>query len=351
MNINDRQIVNLYKTKCNIYKQLELCAFDEIIAKLKENNIFYMEVAHRTKNVESLEEKIRKKSGKYKNLDDITDLCGIRIICYFSDDVDKIGKIIEENFIVDIENSIDKRKAIQETSFGYLSLHMVCSLKPSSCENNEELVGKKFEIQIRTALQHTWAEIEHDLGYKSEFGVPKKLRREFSRIAGLLEIADGQFVSLRDNLNSYSDEIKRKIKDDEADEIEIDRISLEEYMKHNKSMDAFLNKISSETGAYIEYINPESYIEQLSWLGVETIGDLSRMLATNEQLAAKMAIERIKMAELDIVSTNTALRYICRAELRQNNYTKEQIIRFLKIAIDDDARIEIYADRIINYKI
>ena len=58
---------------------------------------------------------------------------------------------------------------------------------------NKAFEGLKCEIQIRSVLQHAWAEIEHDLGYKSELTIPKEVRRSFSRLAGLLELGDKEF--------------------------------------------------------------------------------------------------------------------------------------------------------------
>jgi len=55
----------------------------------------------------------------------------------------------------------------------------------------------KCEIQVRTILQHAWAEIEHDLVYKSPADIPFRVRRRFASLAGLLEIADREFESLR----------------------------------------------------------------------------------------------------------------------------------------------------------
>jgi putative GTP pyrophosphokinase len=81
----------------------------------------------RTKGFDSLSKKIDKKQGKYESLHDITDLVGIRIITYLESDVDKIAELIENEFILDQKNSIDKR-LLKSDQFGYKSLHIVVSL-------------------------------------------------------------------------------------------------------------------------------------------------------------------------------------------------------------------------------
>lgn len=348
MNIQDRRIINQFKKERNDYIELYEVVYSMIEDAVKQDNIFCMSIGGRVKEVSSLQGKVSRKSGKYARLTDITDLCGIRVICYFSDDVDRIGMIMSQLFDVDYTNSIDKREIISATQFGYLSLHYVCSLRP---EGNypSNILGKKFEIQIRTVLQHTWAEIEHDLGYKSDFGVPRKFRREFSRIAGLLEIADEKFAELRENLNKYSLDIKNKIAEDSAEDILIDRVSLNEYMLGNKRMAEFTARISDATGAEVEYINPENYLEQLDFLGKKTIGDLSLMLTDNSELAFSMAVKMIKESELDIISSNVPLRYLCRAEIVGKKYSREQIKRFVGLAIHDVERIEEQTDRLQQY--
>ena len=157
--------------------------------------------------------------------------------------MDKIGRLIEKLFVIDWENSSDKRALIKADTFGYLSLHYICSL-PKDAGYPDELCSKRFEIQIRTILQHAWAAINHDLGYKSEFGVPRAVTREFARLAGLLEIADDEFVRTRDHINRYAEETREKIINDNADDVLIDMISLREYMKRNRRMRNFFETCS-----------------------------------------------------------------------------------------------------------
>lgn len=339
MNIIERELINEFRRDRDKYLKLEAAAADCVDRIINDKDYFVMEVRHRTKEPDSLETKIRKKSGRYKKLSDITDLVGLRIICFFSDDVDKIGKSIEKVFDIDRENSVDKRAVLQATQFGYLSLHYICSL-PQESGYDEDICGIRFEIQLRTVLQHTWAEIEHDLGYKSDFGVPRAIRREFSRIAGLLEIADQQFVGLRDNTRKYTKEIKEKIVSDNAFDVMIDAVSLNEYVNNNTSMTKFIHRIAAVTNADIEYINPWRYLEQFEYLGMKTIKDVSDMLIRNEELAFNLAKYIMEAAELDIITSNTAFRYLCRAELVNSDFSEEKIRSFFAISAASEAEID-----------
>ncbi|OTO21211.1 hypothetical protein A5875_002583 [Enterococcus sp. 3H8_DIV0648] len=85
-------------------------------------------IESRVKTRESLEKKIELKE-KYRSIEEITDICGIRIITYFSDDVDKIANMIKRDFELDEINSVDKRETDDPTKFGYVSLHYIASLK------------------------------------------------------------------------------------------------------------------------------------------------------------------------------------------------------------------------------
>jgi ppGpp synthetase/RelA/SpoT-type nucleotidyltranferase len=54
--------------------------------------------------------------------------------------------------------------------------------------------GKWFEIQVRSILEHAWAEIEHEVVYKSGMEFPGQFKRRFAAIAGLLEMIDKDFL-------------------------------------------------------------------------------------------------------------------------------------------------------------
>lgn len=210
---------------------------------LKDINISSMTT--RVKARDSLSKKIdikqkimgnKPKIYKYETLNDITDICGIRICTFYSDDVDEIAGVIEKEFNIDTENSIDKRATMEVDRFGYLSLHYIVSLSEERTNLTEykEFQNIKFEIQIRSMLQHTWAEIEHDLGYKSSVGLPNHIKRDFSRVASLLEIADKEFLNIKNSLEKYQMDVGENIQETLSDQnIEINRISLLEFTRSN----------------------------------------------------------------------------------------------------------------------
>jgi len=172
------------------------------------------------------------------------------------------------------------------------------------------------------------------------------VRRDFFRLAGLLEIADEHFVRIRDSVAQYTKEVHSKIINDDAHNIPIDSVSLEEYMANSKNMRSFLQTLGNICEADIAYQSPENYLEQLEWLKKKTLGDLQEMMEKNSSLALRMVQQTLACAGLDILSSTVALRFLCHAELISHNYTKEQMVEFLQISMKDKGRAERYAERL-----
>lgn len=137
-------------------------------------------------------------------------------------------------------------------------------------------------------LQHTWAEIEHDLGYKSSEGLPKDIKRDFSRLAGLLELADKEFLSIRNYLDNYQHEVNKNIQNPDKDtDILIDRITLNEFIKS----EFFINQIdfiADKTDETVLYFLNDLEIDSLTvafrFLNILTIYDLKQLLKNSNFL-------------------------------------------------------------------
>ncbi|MBO1359291.1 hypothetical protein J2D73_05705 [Acetobacter sacchari] len=168
----------------------------------------------RVKTIKSFKEKLNRPGKSYSNpLQDIPDLCGCRIITYYADDVKKISSIITEEFDVIEEELSHQPGELEVDKFGYLSAHYIIRLGKGRRELTE---WKKFsslhaEIQIRTVIQHAWSAISHEMQYKQESSVPSTLQRRLYRIAGLFELADEEFVKIRDQKALLAQEAKKLV--------------------------------------------------------------------------------------------------------------------------------------------
>lgn len=347
MNLINRLILEDYRKQRDDFVKLG----DVVHAKLTELcaglGLSPLGIEHRVKTEKSLAGKLERSGGWYSALEDLTDILGARVILFFSDDIDRVGKEVEKHFSIDWENSSDKRALIKADSFGYLSLHYICFFDENS-GLPAALCGKRFEIQIRTVLQHAWAAINHDLGYKTEFGVPRSVTREFSRIAGLLEIADEEFVRTRDHMRAYTENIRRQIIENRADEVPIDSVSLNEYVKRNEKMRAFLDEIAALSGAEIREIDAESYIVQLKKLGMDTLGDVQSMMKEHRDTALLLAKKSLQNAELDILSDTVGLRFLCRAKLLDDGASFETICDFLLLSLGKPEKAERQAKHLLK---
>ncbi len=346
-----KKILEDFRTHEPILKLLEDVTLPILEKKLRRSGIRLQSIEHRLKTPESFIEKLNRKRDKYDELYDITDLLGIRVICFFADDVDKVADIVDGLFIVDYDHSVDPRKEISPTNFGYLSLHYVCSL-PESPKYPAELCKIRFEIQMRSSLQNVWAEIEHDLGYKNDFGVPKNVQREFARVAGLLEIADKEFGEIRGKMSRYEYEVRKEIRDDKAYDMPLDLISLREFMNHSRQFTKFMQKLLDMSGMKkkIVKVSPVSYLGNLNELGVNTIGDLLTLLEEEQEHAVELFGEMLKNQELDEIVTSVGLFLLCQARIVWNGWDEKAIRRYFHKTARTDAQAERRTKRVMNLR-
>ena len=324
------QILREYDEQVADYLTLQDIVKAELEKMLETNQVHVFPPSFRIKTRDSLKGKLLRKPEKYSHLTDLTDILGFRIICYFPDQVDECARLIERLFVIDYENSVDKRKLLDPTSFGYLSLHYICSLKPDIAWP-EELTHLRFEIQLRTVLQHTWAEIEHDLGYKTEIGIPVSLRREFSRAAALLEVADNMFSSLKEYISSYTAGVRERVASDTAADIPLDLITLSEYISHAEAMRVLLAEMTALSGASVREVSPENYLLRLQFLGVRTLGDLTELLNREHDHALLLSREVLSDPEIDEVVSTVGLHYICRASLIFGPYDENALMNYFRL--------------------
>lgn len=280
-----KDILIEYDNKKSLYDSLGNKCKTLIKELLEVNWIMVHHLSHRTKKKENLEEKLIRKWLKYNCLEDVTDLSWIRIITYFAEDVSTIADIIKSEFKVDEENTIDKRD-LEEDRFWYLSMHYVVSISESRLKLAEYKNFKKLkiEIQIRSILQHWWAEIEHDLGYKWAKWIPAEFKRDFSRIAALLETADNEFNRLRRELNNYNLEIRKDYKALNKS-LKINNTTLGQFLEQNKYLILINQEIANfyqvPISKNLDEINIWELTEKLRYNNFTNISDLNKALEEN----------------------------------------------------------------------
>ncbi|HWM75901.1 MAG TPA: DUF429 domain-containing protein, partial [Nocardioides sp.] len=176
---------------------------------LDEAGINYLSVTGRTKGVASFAAKAgRMVDGRPAFTDplrEITDQIGIRVITYVHSDVSAVADLLADQVVVKDDRDFGQETA-SEGRFGYASRHLLVALDAAreSDPVYADLRGRIAQVQVRTVLQHAWAEFEHDIRYKGT--VPEQhardLDRRFTLAAGLLELADQEFSTIRERLRS-----------------------------------------------------------------------------------------------------------------------------------------------------
>lgn len=362
---NKTNVLAQYDKQHKKYERFAKKVEHQLQSILEEEGIVCNAITSRLKERDNLDKKIDVKMDKYSNLSEITDIAGIRVITYYDNDVDRVAEIVEREFCVDKENSIDKRKALDPDKFGYCSVHYVVSMNETRLNLPEcrTYAGLKCEIQIRTVLQHAWAEIEHDLGYKSETGVPRNIRRNFSRLAGLLELADKEFQEIRDFLTEYQRKVISEMEQDapEVADSELDVVVLEAVLNTNQKLQELNQRIGEITGMEINDNEPQqkyvSTLQQLNFLNIHTTTQLNQSIDRNMNLAVYLADKILRDSYLEDpddspLPKTIGLFYICYAELLSNGSGKNDIVQYLKATfiIDtlDDSDFD-FAENLLQY--
>jgi ppGpp synthetase/RelA/SpoT-type nucleotidyltranferase len=212
--------VEKYKEIRPLYEDFSQAAKVLITDILRTNNVKYSSIEARAKEVDSFGNKAAKSSEKdpskpkYPNpIENIKDMAGVRVITFLPQTVEYACSHIEREFFI-LKRDNKAEKLIKEGKLGYLSVHLRAKMRPDRIELHPEYQRFKdlvLEIQVRTILQHAWAEMEHDIQYKSTMEIPIIFQRKFIALAGLLEIADREFQMLQDESERLRQENDKKI--------------------------------------------------------------------------------------------------------------------------------------------
>lgn len=250
------QLVTQYVLTRPLYEEFTKKLVELLKVLLKVRNIDIHLIESRTKDVESFREKVSRASKRYINpLEEVTDLAGIRIIVYYAEDLENVCKLIGDEFQIDTINSVDKRSVLKPEEFGYQSIHFIAKLSRSRCILAEwsHMADLQVEIQVRTVLQHAWAAISHKLQYKREGDIPRELRRRLFRLSALLELADEEFMALRDKTITLTQTIEQQLLEGETN-LEINLLTIEEFLRTSSEVDQLMAHAYKAGFSFEDYV-------------------------------------------------------------------------------------------------
>lgn len=188
-----------FETHHDAFRSLESAFRDHLGGSLRAARLDDARLETRTKDVESFLAKALKSDGrggdKYADpATQLTDVVGARVLVPLSADVAPVARLVQRLYVV--EEMSDQRADSLLDVPGYQSLHFLVRLR----EEDRERLGvldRPVELQVRSILQHAWAALQHDLMYKGARAPTDHVRRRLIALAGLLELADQEFMSVR----------------------------------------------------------------------------------------------------------------------------------------------------------
>ena len=332
LDMHSEMIIEEYREKLPIFEKMKQVVLELLRTCLNEHQIVVSGLEARVKSEKSLAEKLELKGYKYHTLEDVTDVVGARIITYYCDEVDIISALAEKMFEIDWDNSVDKRKMLEIDRFGYLSLHYVCRIPETLYKDPEmpQFNQIRFELQMRSTLQHVWASMYHDIGYKSDVEIPIEYQRNMTRLAGMLELADEQFSRIRKEINGYRRTVQSMVANGNLDEVPLNGDTFRSFLEL-KPFKHLANKIAAINQGEVYEDNLMPYYNVMLHMNMKTIGDIVRMSNEYSESAYQLALIQLAGTGLDIVTYSVALQNLCIVAILKKGYGEAELVRMFDV--------------------
>lgn len=193
--------IQLWKELLDPYEQ----AVSELLLKFRNMKEEYRKhnqyspiesVSGRVKTVSSILEKMLKKGITFEQLEEeVEDIAGVRIICQFVEDIERIAGMIDRR--TDMEVRSRKDYLSNQKKSGYRSFHMIIWYTVQTMQGPKKL---QAEIQIRTMAMNFWATTEHSLQYKYKGSIPEHVESQLTRASEAIQILDREMSQVRSEI-------------------------------------------------------------------------------------------------------------------------------------------------------
>ena len=285
------------------YESVLLSVVEEIRALLVSTNLRF-QIKHRVKDFEEYLKKLRIGLDGAPSVERIEDLMGVRIVCPFLEDLDEVEQLLASNFDLTEVDKKHQNRSFRE--FGYDSTHLLLALRGKEVAHPLPYVPVVCEIQLRTILQDAWAEVEHELIYKSEWPIPTfQIRRKLAALNANLSLGDIIFQELRefqrDMLRKQSK--RRSLTNDSVDALSESEIHARLFEgDENRNTRGNLEKvIINALSAHAEesfQVAADLYTRALSMPGVESV----RSILLNHRGMAYLSLGDVEASHAEFLA-------------------------------------------------
>jgi ppGpp synthetase/RelA/SpoT-type nucleotidyltranferase len=263
-----KELSDEFHRRMRTYESLEEEALFILEVNLKKADIKLHSISSRIKKLESFLDKVQRKQSE-RPFEEIQDVVGVRVVCLFLSDINRIGALIRDSFLVVSEDN--KVEGTDVSSFGYMSVHFIVTMKKEHTgPRYDHISGLPFEIQVRTIAMDAWANVSHYLDYKTEEDVPNDLKRDFYALSGLFYVADKHFEMFYGARRQSQEEMIELFEGATPQAKAEQEINLD-------SMTAYLHKRFPDRD-HGESKSVSSLISELLEAGYKSIGDIERIV-------------------------------------------------------------------------
>lgn len=189
-----REILNPYELAV---KEV-MTKFNHLIKEHRDRGLYcpIEQVDGRVKTISSILDKCQKKKIDLEDIEEkIYDLAGIRIICQFVEDIDKVVEIIRNRKDMEIKQERDYIREMK--SSGYRSYHIILYYTVDTLNGPKRL---QMEVQIRTMAMNFWATVEHSLQYKYKRNIPEHIKERLLSAADAIITLDNEMSTVRSEI-------------------------------------------------------------------------------------------------------------------------------------------------------
>ena len=162
----------------------------------------------RLKEKRSIEDKLRRlgfTDSIVNARNELQDIAGIRVICYFVNDIYNMVNILKRQTDLVV---IKEKDYIQSPKpNGYRSLHLVLGI-PVYCLDTMEYFP--VEVQFRTMAMDFWASLDHQLKYKKSFIDDNgEISEELKQCAEVIAGTDVKMLEIRKKIEAQGVTVRR----------------------------------------------------------------------------------------------------------------------------------------------